>query len=83
MISTTMWPPIPKEPATHCRLPNMPDYERSRAQFSWAKARADLDGLPHGAGLNTRTRPSTVTCPPASASAARSAGCAATAASRS
>ena len=31
--------------------PNMPDYERARLEFSWAKARAELAGLP-GGGLN-------------------------------
>ena len=31
--------------------PNMPDYERARLEFSWAKARAQLAGLP-GGGLN-------------------------------
>jgi len=29
--------------------PNMPDYERARAEFSWAAARAALAGLPRGA----------------------------------
>jgi acetyl-CoA synthetase len=32
--------------------PNMPDYERARREFSWAAARAALDGLPGGRGLN-------------------------------
>jgi acetyl-CoA synthetase len=32
--------------------PNMPDYERARREFSWAKARAWLAGLPGGRGLN-------------------------------
>lgn len=32
--------------------PNLADYERSRARFSWQDARAELDGLPHGSGLN-------------------------------
>jgi acetyl-CoA synthetase len=32
--------------------PNLGDYERARASFSWAAARAELDGLPHGRGLN-------------------------------
>jgi acetyl-CoA synthetase len=32
--------------------PNMPDYEAARAAFSWARARAELDGLPGGRGLN-------------------------------
>jgi acetyl-CoA synthetase len=30
---------------------NMPDYAAARAEFDWAKARAELDGLP-GGGLN-------------------------------
>jgi acetyl-CoA synthetase len=32
--------------------PNMPDYERARREFSWDAARAALDGLPGGRGLN-------------------------------
>jgi len=32
--------------------PNLPDYERACASFSWAVARAGLDGLPGGRGLN-------------------------------
>jgi acetyl-CoA synthetase len=32
--------------------PNMPDYERARREFSWEAARAALDGLPGGRGLN-------------------------------
>ena len=32
-------------------VPNMPDYDRARAEFSWAEARARLAGLP-GGGLN-------------------------------
>ncbi len=31
---------------------NMPDYDVARAEFDWTKARALLDGLPGGAGLN-------------------------------
>jgi acetyl-CoA synthetase len=34
------------------RPPNMPDYERARATFSWPAARSSLDGLPGGRGLN-------------------------------
>ena len=33
-------------------VPNIVDYERARAEFSWSAARADLDGLPAGRGLN-------------------------------
>ncbi|HEU4367513.1 MAG TPA: acetate--CoA ligase [Methylomirabilota bacterium] len=32
--------------------PNLADYERVRAAFTWAAARAELDGLPEGRGLN-------------------------------
>ena len=32
--------------------PNMPDYEATRAAFRWEAARAELDGLPAGRGLN-------------------------------
>jgi acetyl-CoA synthetase len=32
--------------------PNLGDYERARAEFSWDAARRELDGLPGGAGLN-------------------------------
>jgi acetyl-CoA synthetase len=34
------------------RPPNLGDYERARAAFSWEAARRELDGLPGGAGLN-------------------------------
>jgi acetyl-CoA synthetase len=32
--------------------PNLREYESSRRSFSWAQARAELDGLPGGCGLN-------------------------------
>jgi len=32
--------------------PNLRDYETERASFSWETARAELDGLPGGRGLN-------------------------------
>ena len=32
--------------------PNLLDYERARSEFSWLAARAALDGLPGGRGLN-------------------------------
>ncbi|MDX2030423.1 MAG: acetate--CoA ligase [Blastocatellia bacterium] len=34
------------------RPPNLVDYARSRAEFTWEAARAELDGLPGGRGLN-------------------------------
>jgi acetyl-CoA synthetase len=33
-------------------VPNLVDYEAARAAFSWDAARAELDGLPGGRGLN-------------------------------
>ena len=32
--------------------PNLIDYDAERAAFTWEEARAALDGLPHGRGLN-------------------------------
>ncbi|MGV3720417.1 MAG: acetate--CoA ligase [Actinomycetota bacterium] len=32
--------------------PNLPDYETGRSSFSWERARAELNGLPDGRGLN-------------------------------
>ena len=32
--------------------PNVDDYDRARAEFSWARARERLTGLPQGRGLN-------------------------------
>jgi acetyl-CoA synthetase len=32
--------------------PNLGNYAEARAQFSWAAARRELDGLPGGQGLN-------------------------------
>ena len=34
------------------RPPNLDDYDRVRASFTWEAARAELDGLPEGRGLN-------------------------------
>ena len=39
-------------------VPNLVDYEATRATFDWAGARAMLDGLP-GGGCDTRTKRST------------------------
>jgi acetyl-CoA synthetase len=45
------WPAIPK--AAHDGIAhNLVDYQRTCAEFSWARARGDLDGLPGGRGLN-------------------------------
>lgn len=41
-----------EKPRTWAVVPNVLDYERARREFSWAAARAALDGLPRGLGLN-------------------------------
>jgi len=46
------WPPIPKDPARFAVAPNLRDYAATCAAFSWQAARAELDGLPGGRGLN-------------------------------
>ncbi len=51
MTATLQWPAIQKESAGQLIVPNMPDYDAARADFSWDEARAALDGLP-GGGLN-------------------------------
>jgi acetyl-CoA synthetase len=43
---------IRKNPADWHVRPNLVDYEAACATFSWEAARAQLDGLPGGAGLN-------------------------------
>jgi acetyl-CoA synthetase len=45
------WPTIVKTAGAFTVAPNLGDYERVRATFSWAEARRDLAGLP-GGGLN-------------------------------
>src|SRR5208282_5590607 len=45
--------PVIQKPRGGWRVaPNMPDYEATRAAFRWEAARAELDGLPGGRGLN-------------------------------
>jgi acetyl-CoA synthetase len=46
------WAPIAKRHVPSSLPPNLADYERERASFSWEAARAALSGLPGGAGLN-------------------------------
>jgi acetyl-CoA synthetase len=46
------WSPIVKRPSDLPVVPNLIDYDRARAEFSWERARQDLDGLPQGRGLN-------------------------------
>ena len=45
-------PLLAKDPAQWATRPNLVDYGAVRAGFDWAKARALLDGLPGGCGLN-------------------------------
>ncbi|WNF00751.1 acetate--CoA ligase [Streptomyces luomodiensis] len=44
------WETIRKDTAPHV-TPNLTDYDRARAEFTWSRARAALAGLPSG-GLN-------------------------------
>jgi acetyl-CoA synthetase len=46
------WAPIRKSLEDRRIAPNLGDYTRACAQFSWARARDELDGLPGGLGLN-------------------------------
>jgi acetyl-CoA synthetase len=46
------WEPIRKSAEDGRLAPNLPDYARACADFSWQGARAALDGLPGGRGLN-------------------------------
>ncbi|MFW6057427.1 MAG: acetate--CoA ligase [Persicimonas sp.] len=46
------YPVIPKSSPPGGVEPNLSDYERARESFDWEQARAQLDGLPDGAGLN-------------------------------
>lgn len=49
---STAFPHAIRKPRGHQRVaPNMPDWAAARATFTWAEARAALDGLPAG-GLN-------------------------------
>lgn len=46
------WTPIPNTPRADDVVPNLRNYEKLAASFSWTQARAELDGLPNGEGLN-------------------------------
>lgn len=46
------WEPIVKTQAGGKVVPNLADYETFRSAFRWEQARAELDGLPDGRGLN-------------------------------
>jgi acetyl-CoA synthetase len=47
-----VWPTVHKDPSSFRVPPNLPDYDEVRASFRWEDARAQLDGLPGGRGLN-------------------------------
>lgn len=46
------WEPIVKAARDFKRTPNLLDYEQFCRGFTWEQARAELDGLPDGRGLN-------------------------------
>ena len=46
------WKPIKKFPNTWIVQPNLLDYDKTCATFSWEDIRRELDGLPGGKGLN-------------------------------
>lgn len=47
-----MIPIIQKSPENRIITPNMQDYFEEKKNFSWEKARLELDGLPGGKGIN-------------------------------
>jgi len=46
------WPILVKRPEEWRVGPNLVDRDRTRREFSWTEARAAMDGLPDGRGLN-------------------------------
>ena len=46
------WQTLKKQSETFRVVPNLMDYAASRECFSWNQIRAELEGLPNGAGLN-------------------------------
>ena len=46
------WDTIIKSRRDWAVIPHLHDYTAVRATFSWDKASLELDGLPHGQGLN-------------------------------
>lgn len=50
--SPVNWKPIKKFPNTWTVKPNLLDYDKTYATFSWEEVRRELDGLPDGKGLN-------------------------------
>jgi len=52
MSKRIAWEPIVKPRLPRAIAPNLRDYDTARREFSWEAARADLQGLPGGCGLN-------------------------------
>ena len=46
------WQTIVKSRGDVGKIPNLADYQKACADFSWTKARLELEGLPNGKGLN-------------------------------
>ncbi|MFZ7128258.1 MAG: acetate--CoA ligase [Desulfobacterales bacterium] len=46
------WPSIQKHPESFPKRPNLSDYAKTVAGFSWDAVRGELQGLPDGRGLN-------------------------------
>src|SRR5258708_37842363 len=51
-VLADLYPRIVKSREAPGAPPNLFDYQRIRDRFTWAAARAALDGLPDGRGLN-------------------------------
>ncbi len=51
-VASGRWAPIAKPRRAETIAPNLGDYPRACADFSWEAARAALDGVPGGRGLN-------------------------------
>ena len=51
-IDRSRWPALPKRREGWTVVPNLIDYDETRATFTWPAARRLLDGLPQGRGLN-------------------------------
>jgi acetyl-CoA synthetase len=47
-----LWSPIQKNPLSYHKTPNLLDYAKTVATFSWETMRNALHGLPQGKGLN-------------------------------
>ncbi len=52
MQTLVTWETIRKRPEQWSVLPNLRDYDRTAATFTWETARQQLEGLPGGRGLN-------------------------------